>query len=188
MTDALEFPTCVLQSASAHRQLAEETPLSDAQPASAVPAQRQRLGAQARMFLHMHARLKQSQPYRDFKAGLPAKSRRDQHSEGSVSSAGDGKTGGNEGLPHDVAVDGLGSLQQGTLLKPHQYADYARDLISPPAAHSGGGHMQGKSRKGSRHGADNANTLSEESNFRYDPCTQDYTVGKHPPCFSTQLC
>jgi hypothetical protein len=177
----------VLQSASAHRQLAEETPPSDAQPASAAPASRQRLGAQARMFLHMHARLKQSQAYRDFKAGLPLKSPRSHHSGAPIGSGVGGKADGSEGVPHDVDVDGLGRLHHGTLLEPHEYADYARDLTSPPAAHSGGGHMQGKNRQGSRHSADNANTLSEESNFRYDPCTQDYTVGKQPPsCSSTQ--
>jgi hypothetical protein len=186
MTDALEFPTCVLQSASARRQLADEAPLSDALPASAGTAQRQRLGAQARMFLHMHARLKQSQPYRDFKASLPVKSPRSHHSGVPVGNVVGGKAAGSEGVPHDVDVDGLGRLHQGTLLEPHQYADYARDLTSPPAAHAGGGHMQGKSRQSGRHSADNANTLSEESNFRYDPCTQDYTVGKHPPCFSTE--
>jgi hypothetical protein len=190
-TDALEFPTCVLQSASAHRQLAEETPPSDAQPATAAPPSRLRLGAPARIFLHRPARLKQSQAYRDFKAGLPVKSPRSRHSGVPVGNVVGGKAGGSEGVPHDVAVDGLGRLQQGTLLEPHQYADYARDLsaaaaAAAAAAHADRSHMQGKSRQGSRRSVDNANTLSEESNFRYDPCTQDYTVGKHPLCFSTQ--
>lgn len=78
--DALDYPTCMIQGMR-HSSQHQHQQTQDS-PASAVPAPvppgmspaqasaAQRLGPQAQVFLHMHARLKQSPAYAEYKKGL----------------------------------------------------------------------------------------------------------------------
>jgi hypothetical protein len=129
-----------------------------------------RLGAQGEMFMHMHRRLLRSDAYKKYKAGL-------HHTQQQRGKNGEPVT--QEDAPAAVMPaesDINGVLRTPAALSAADLASFRRDVTAPAtaAAHGGERPMPAAALGVRKHGA----LLSEESEFKYNPCTQAYTVGE----------
>jgi hypothetical protein len=122
-----------------------------------------RLGAQGEMFMHMHRRLMRSDAYKSYKAGRHH-SQQQRESDASVTP----KSAASGAVPVESDINGVLRSPAASIT---DFASFRRDASGPAQAVPS---VKPATAAGRKHDV----ALSEETEFKYDPCTQTYTVGE----------